>query len=110
MSGRGSRAILVLRWMLGLVILIESARFAFSHSEALAFAKTGLPAFLRVALAWAEMVAAVLFLVPGLVKMGGRLLIAVLAVAIVIHVLHDWFEVGGLVVYIAAVWAVMETS
>jgi hypothetical protein len=110
MSGRGSRAILVLRWMLGLVILIESARFAFSHSEALAFAKTGLPAFLRVALAWAEMVAAVLFLVPGLVKMGGRLLIAVLAVAIVIHVLHGWFEVGGLVVYIAAVWAVMETS
>jgi hypothetical protein len=110
MSGRGSRAILVLRWTLGLVILIESARFAFSHSAALAFARTGLPEFLRVALAWAEVVAAVLFLVPGLAKTGGRLLIAVLAVAIVIHVLHGWFEVGGLVVYIAAVWAVMETS
>ena len=92
------------------MILIESARFAFSHSAALAFARTGLPSFLRVALAWAEIVAAVFFLIPGFVKTGGRLLIGVLAAAIVIHVLHGWFDVGVLVVSIAAAWAVMETS
>ncbi|HTR23449.1 MAG TPA: hypothetical protein VMI10_05650 [Terriglobales bacterium] len=110
MSGRGNPAILVLRWTLGLVILIESARFAFSHSAALAFAKTGLPSFLRIVLAWAEAAAAVLFLIPGFLKTGGRFLIAVLAVAIVIHVLHGWFDVGSLVIYIAAAWTVMETS
>jgi hypothetical protein len=110
MTARGNPSILVLRWVLGLVILIESTRFAFSHSAALVFAKTGLPTFLRMALAWAEIAAAVLFLVPGFVKTGGRFLIAVLAAAIVIHLLHGWFDVGGLVVYIAATWAVMETS
>ena len=110
MSARRNPAILVLRWTLGLVILIESARFAFSHFAALPFAKTGLPPFLRIALAWAEIVAAVLFLVPGFVKTGGRFLIGVLAAAIVIHVLYGWFDVGSVVVYIAAAWAVMEES
>jgi hypothetical protein len=41
---------------------------------------------------------------------GGLLLIAVLAFAIVIHLLHGWFDVGGLVVYAAAAWTVVAGS
>jgi hypothetical protein len=35
------------------------------------------------------------------------LLIAVLAVAVVLHLLHGWWNVGPLLVYAAATWAVM---
>ncbi|MGB7643716.1 MAG: hypothetical protein WCC32_09735 [Terriglobales bacterium] len=107
---KGRSALVVLRWVLGLVILAESARFAFSHAAAQSFAKTGMPGIIRLGLAGCEIVAALLFLLPGRAMMGGRFLIAVLTVAIVIHLLHGWFDVGGLVVYAAATWAVMETS
>lgn len=100
-------ALCILQWVLGLVILAESLRFAFSPEAAHAFAKTGLPNFIRQGLAWAEIAAAILFLVPRATVVGGRLLIAVLGVAIVIHILHGWFDVGVLVVYAAATWAVV---
>ena len=101
---------LMLRWVLGIVILAESARFGFTHSAAQAFAKTGLPEILRLGVAGAEMLAAVVFLIPPLVIVGGWLLIAILAFAIVIHLLHGWFDVGALLVYAAATWAVMSAS
>jgi len=41
---------------------------------------------------------------------GGRFLIAVLALAIVIHILHGWFDVGALLVYLAATWAVIASA
>ncbi|MGA2981069.1 MAG: hypothetical protein ABSD76_15880 [Terriglobales bacterium] len=103
-------ALRILQWVLGLVILEESVRFAFSPGAAEAFAKTGMPNFIHLALAWAEIAAAILFLVPRATVAGGLLLIAVLAFAIVIHLLHGWFDVGGLVVYAAAAWTVVAGS
>ncbi|MBZ5547786.1 MAG: hypothetical protein LAO22_07435 [Acidobacteriia bacterium] len=100
-------ALRILQWTLGLVILAESARFAYSPGAAHAFARTGLPDFVRLALAWAEIGAAILFLVPRATVAGGWFLIVVLAVAIVLHLLHGWLDVGALVVYAAATWAVM---
>jgi hypothetical protein len=100
-------ALRILQWVMGLAILEESVRFAFSPGAAHAFAKTGLPDFIRLALAWAEMAAAILFLVPRATVAGGWLLIVVLASAIVLHLLHGWFDVGALVVYAAAAWAVI---
>jgi hypothetical protein len=100
-------ALRMLQWVLGLVILAESARFAFSPGAAHAFAKTGLPSFVRLALAWTEIAAAILFLVPRATVVGGWFLIVVLASAIVLHLLHGWFDVGALVVYAAAAWAVV---
>jgi len=97
----------ILQWALGLVILVESARFAFSSGAAQAFAKTGLPNYIRLALAWAEIAAGILFLIPRAAVVGGWFLIVVLASAIVLHLLHGWFDVGALVVYAAAVWAVV---
>ena len=100
-------ALRTLQWVLGLVLLEESARFAFSPGAAQAFAKTGLPNFIHLGLAWAEMAAALLFLVPRATVVAGQLLIAVLAFAIVLHLLHGWFDVGALVIYAAAAWAVL---
>jgi len=103
-------ALRILQWVLGLVILEESLRFALSPEAAHAFAKTGLPNFIRLGLAWAEIAAAILFLVPRAMVVGGRFLIVVLGAAIVIHILHGWFDVGVLVVYAAAAWAVVAVK
>ncbi|MFY9560338.1 MAG: hypothetical protein WAQ52_08910 [Terriglobales bacterium] len=107
MKDRVRVALLVLQWVLGLVILAEAASFAFSPAAADTFAKTGLPDFIRLALAWGEIAAAILFLIPRAVVAGGWLLIAVLVFAIVLHLLHGWVDVGALVVYAAATWTVM---
>lgn len=104
---RSPVALLILQWVLALVIVGESIRFAFSAAAARAFAQTGLPDFVHLSLAWVEIAAALLFLVPRATIAGGRLLIGVMAFAIVVHLLHGWFDVGALLVYAAAVWAVM---
>jgi hypothetical protein len=103
-------ALRVLQWMLALVIIGESLRFAFSPEAAHAFARTGLPDFIRRALAWAEIAAAILFLVPRTVVAGGWFLIGVLALAIVLHLLHGWFDVGALLVYATVAWAVVKAK
>ena len=109
-ENRVRSAIAVLRWVLGLVIFAESAQFLFSASAAHAFAKSGMPNIIRLALGWSEMAAAFLLLIPRLEKIGGRSLVFILGLAIVVHLLHGWFDVGGLMVYVAATWAVMEAS
>jgi len=101
-------ALLILQWVLGLVILEQSARFVFSASAAKAFAATGLPNIVHIVLGWSEMIAAVIFLIPRATIIGGRLLLAILAFAIVVHLLHGWYDVSVLVLYAAATWAVMS--
>jgi hypothetical protein len=44
---------------------------------------------------------------PRATVVGGWFLIVVLGLAIVIHVLHGWFDVGALVIYAGATWAVV---
>lgn len=100
-------ALRILHGVVGLVILEESLRFAFSPHAAQEFAKTGLPNFFHFGLAWAEAVAAILFLVPRVAVAGGWFLITVLVSAIVLHFMHGWLDVGALVVDIAAVWTVV---
>jgi len=106
-SDRSQFALLVLQWVLGFIILAEAAGFAFSPTSARSFAKTGMPDFIRLALAWGEIGAAILFLIPRTIVTGGWLLIAVLACAVVLHMLHGWWDVGALLVYAAATWAVI---
>ncbi len=92
-----------LRWTLGLVVLFESCRLAFWPSQIHAFAKTGLPAWIRPGLAGGEIVAAVLFLVPFTSMAGGYLLLLVFLLAALVHVLHGQYDVGMLAVYSMAV-------
>ena len=57
-------ALLGLQASLGLVILAEAALLAFAPAQIRSFARTGMPAWVRIALAWSELVCALFFLIP----------------------------------------------
>jgi hypothetical protein len=65
-----------LRWMLGLVILLESAHFALGPATAREVANVGLPHWIPLALGGNEALAALLFLVSPLTLIGGYMLLA----------------------------------
>ena len=102
-----TKAMLGLQWSLGVVVFAEAAMLAFS-GHAHAAHQLGVPRVVLLALAWAEMLAAALFLISRTVVTGGVALIVILALAMLIHILHGQTNVGGLVVYTAAVWAVVQ--
>jgi hypothetical protein len=93
----------LLRWALGLVVVLQSFEFVFSASAAQFLAKSGLPAWLRPVLGGAEIIAAVLFLVPFTAAIGGYLLLVIFGLAALLHILHGQYGVEGLLVYAAAV-------
>jgi hypothetical protein len=93
-------AISGLRWVLGIIVLVESAYFALSPSAQ--FAKTGLPLWLPPILGGSEAIAAILFLVPAASRLGGWALIFIFAAAAGIHFLHGQFHVGYLFIYAVA--------
>lgn len=99
------RAIVALQWAVGLVVLAESLRLGLDESAARHFAHAGMPLWLRPALAWSEVAAAILFLVPFTLVVGGYLLLAIFGVAAALHILHGEFAIGGLIVYSVAVVA-----
>ena len=96
-----------LRWALALVLVWESAQFAFGKSAEHLFARTGLPYWIRPVLGGAEVVAALLFLVPAASLAGGYALLMIFFFAAVIHILHGWYDVGALVIYAMTVLACM---
>jgi hypothetical protein len=100
-------AVLGLQWTVGLVLIIESLRFALQASAARHFAQTGMPLWMRPALAWTEIAAAVLFLVPFTMVLGGYLLLVIFFLAGLLHVLHGEFDIGVLLVYAMAVLVTM---
>jgi hypothetical protein len=66
--------------------------------------------WIRLALAWSEMLACVVFLIPRTMKAGALLLIIVLALAALVHALHGNFQIGGLLIFAAAVAVVASQS
>jgi hypothetical protein len=102
---RTKTALTGLQWTLGLVILIEAILFVMP-SAAHDFAKTHMPDIVRQVLGWGEIVGAVLLLIPRTAVRGGWLLAGIFVLAIVVHVLHGTYNVGNLVIYTAAAWAV----
>ncbi|HXJ04829.1 MAG TPA: DoxX family protein [Candidatus Acidoferrum sp.] len=93
----------LLRWTLGLVVILESCQFVLSESAAHFLAKAGLPAWIRPVLGGAESAAAILFLVPVTSLIGGYVLLVVFGMAALVHLLHGQFRVEGLVLYAVAV-------
>lgn len=93
----------LLRWTLGLVVILESCRFVFSESAAHFLAKAGLPAWIPPVLGGAELIAAILFLVPVTSLIGGYALLVIFGMAALVHFLHGQFGVEGLVLYAVAV-------
>lgn len=98
-------ALTVLQWVLGVVILAEAVEFVLPGA-AHAFASTHLPGFIRMVLGWGEIIGCILLLVPPTSIRGAWLLVGVFTLAIVIHLLHGMFNVGNLVIYTAAAFAI----
>jgi uncharacterized membrane protein YphA (DoxX/SURF4 family) len=97
--------ICVLRWSLGIVILIESILFLLP-AGAHGFARTHMPGIIRWILGLGEIVGCVLLLIPQTVARGAWLLLAVFVLAILIHLLHGMYGVSNLVIYAAAAFAI----
>jgi hypothetical protein len=99
------RAIVGLQWVVGLVLIVESLRLGLDPTAARHFAQAGMPLWMRPALAWAEIAAALLFLVPFTTLLGGYLLLVIFFSAAALHVLHGEYDIGVLLVYSMAVLA-----
>ena len=94
----------ILRTSLALIVMVQAVLFLLYNSVAGAHI---LPAPVRFVLGWGEIAGAALFLVPRAIVIGGALLIAIFAFAMLIHLAHGQFE-GALVIYIAAVLTVLS--
>lgn len=92
----------LLRWTLAIVVIGESVQFISSASAARMFAAIGMPSWVRPALGIAEILAAILFLVPRTTVVGAYFLMLVFGLAAIVHLLHGQYGIGGLVVYAAA--------
>ena len=95
----------VLQWALGVVILIEAIVFVMPGA-AHDFARTHMPGFVRMVLGFGEIAGCVLLLIPRTVVRGAWLLLAVFVFAILIHLLHGAYNIGNLVIYAAAAFAI----
>ncbi len=94
----------VLQWALGVVILIEAILFVMPGA-AHDFARMHMPGFVRMVLGFGEIAGSVLLLIPRTAVRGAWLLLAVFVFAILIHLLHGAYNVGNLVIYAAAAFA-----
>ncbi|HEX6505236.1 MAG TPA: DoxX family protein [Terriglobales bacterium] len=103
-------SIAFLRWSLGLVVLWESCRFAASPASIHHLQRMGLPVWIAPVLGGIEVVASVIFLIPRLRRVGGYCLLAIFAIAAMLHILHRQFEIGSLLVYGAATLACVHDS
>jgi hypothetical protein len=96
-----------LNWSVGIVLIIESAKFAFGAGAAKIIAHLGLPPWVRPAIGVSEIVAAILFLIPASVAIGGWALLVIFILAATIHLLHGQYDVGWLVIYFMAVLVII---
>ena len=109
MSLRAKVGLMVLQWTLGVVILIEAILFVMPSARH-DFAGTHLPDVLRLVLGWGEIVGAILLLIPRTALYGARMLMATFALAIAVHLLHGMHNVGNLLIYTAAAWAIAASK
>jgi hypothetical protein len=99
--------ILLLQWTLGFSVLIQALLLAFSPVQIKAFHGTGFPDWLRLAVAWSEIAAATLFLIPPTMAIGGYFLLFIFLAAIGIHLHHGGGNIAALAVYAASAFAVV---
>ncbi len=95
----------ILRFVLGVVILIEAVLFVLP-SAAHEFSRTHMPGIIRLLLGGGEIVGCILLLIPKASIKGAWFLFAVFVFAILIHLLHGSYNVGNVVIYAAAALAI----
>jgi hypothetical protein len=100
----------LLQWTVCLVVIWESVRFIASDSTSRALAHMHLPVWIAPVLGGTEILAALLFLLPKTLRVGAYALLAIFAIAALLHILHRQYDVAVLLVYAAAVWASMQST
>jgi len=105
MAMNGKMGLTVLRLTLGMVVLVEAILFVLPGA-AHSFPRTHMPAIVRMILGFGEIAGCVLILVPQTAIRGAWLLLAVLVFAILLHLLHGMYDIGNVVVYAAAAFAI----
>jgi uncharacterized membrane protein YphA (DoxX/SURF4 family) len=105
MAMNGKMGLTVLRLTLGIVVLVEAILFVLPGA-AHSFPRTHMPAIVRMILGFGEIAGCVLILVPQTAIRGAWLLLAVLVFAILLHLLHGMYDIGNVVVYAAAAFAI----
>jgi hypothetical protein len=106
-TSRNSRiAVQALRRVLGIVVLWQSfllLRATIAGIQSAGSSLVGPHQWVRLVLASAEIVAAVMFLTPVVDLAGSYLLLMVIAFAMLFHALQGQYDVGALPVYAMAV-------
>ena len=87
------------------MILVEAVLFVLP-AAAHDFARSHMPNAVRLLLGWGEIVGSVLMLIPQIAVRGAWFLFAVFLLAIAIHLIHGMYNVGNLMIYAAAAWAI----
>jgi uncharacterized membrane protein YphA (DoxX/SURF4 family) len=103
-------ALLALQWSLGIILFLQAESLAFSSAEIQFSGHPGVHHWIRLALAWSEMLACLVFLLPHAVKYGAALLLTVFALAALVHVLHGNFQIGDLFILATAVVVVASQA
>jgi len=105
MAMNGKTGLTVLRLTLGIVILVEAILFVLP-GPAHSFSRTHMPAIVRMILGFGEIAGCVLTLIPQTAVRGAWLLLAVFIFTILLHLLHGMYDIGNLVIYAAAAFAI----
>jgi len=105
MAMNGKTGLTALRLTLGTVILVEAILFILPGA-AHSFSRTHMPAVVRMILGVGEIVGCVLMLMPQTAVRGAWLLLAVFVFAILLHLLHGMYDIGNVVIYAAAAFAI----
>jgi uncharacterized membrane protein YphA (DoxX/SURF4 family) len=105
MAMNGKTGLTVLRMTLGIVILVQAILIVLPGA-AHSFSRTHMPAVVRMILGFGEIAGCVLMLIPQTAIRGAWLLLAVLVFAILLHLLHGMYDIGNVVVYAAAAFAI----
>ena len=106
MSGsKGKIGLCVLQYALAISILIMAVRFVLP-SAAHNFAQSHMPGFVRLVIGFGEILGSVLLLIPKTVTAGAWILFAVFVMGILLHLLHGSLDVGSVVIYAAAAFAI----
>ena len=103
-------ALLCLQWTLGVALFIQAALLARSRPETHLPGHAGVPHWIHIVIAVAEMLACVLLVIPQTIQLGAKLLISVIAFAVFIRILHGSFQVGPLLIYASATWVVFSQT
>lgn len=101
------RALAALRWALGGVLLLQAALLAFHPDAPAHFSRSGYPDWARLLLAWSEILAAALFLLPGTVRLGGWALAVVLLGAGALHLARGEMPPAPFLIYLLAINVVL---